>query len=318
MATKVVNVSTITRDEWLEYRRNGIGGSDASAVMGLNPYRSRLEVYSDKLGMMPEKEDTEAMRIGRDLEEYVAQRFCEATGKKVRRNNFMWRHDTHEFMLADLDREVVGENAGLECKTTSVWNKSDFKKGEIPLVYYVQCVHYMAVKGYDRMYLGILVLGKGFYWFVIERNEKEIDALIIAEGSFWRDNVQKRVAPSADGSKSADDAVNALWGADDCNGKEIFLHDMGATIKEYASALAQIKQMQKYADGLKQSIQLVMQENGRGVSDEYSVSWLPQARKTVDTDKLSKQYPEAYNACMKTSISRIFKIKEIKKDDNNN
>lgn len=316
MSIKVVNVKDISHEEWLEYRRHGLGGSDAAAVMGLNPFRSRLELYSDKLGRIPEKEDTEAMRVGRDLEQYVADRFCEATGKKVRRNNFMWRHDEHEFMLADVDREIIGENAGLECKTTSVWNKSDFRKGEIPLVYYVQCVHYMAVRGYDRMYLAVLILGKGFYWFVIERNEREIEALITSESSFWYDNVLKGIPPSADGSKSAETAVNALWGTE-CDEEEIFLHDMADTIKEYAAALVQIKQMQKYADSLKQSIQLVMQDHGRGSSDEYSVTWLPQSRKTVDADKLRENYPEAYNACTKTSTARIFKIKEIKKDEYN-
>ena len=92
---------------------------------------------------------------------------------------------------------------------------------------------------------------------------------------------------------------------------------MADTIKEYAAALVQIKQMQKYADSLKQSIQLVMQDHGRGSSDEYSVTWLPQSRKTVDADKLRENYPEAYNACTKTSTARIFKIKEIKKDEYN-
>lgn len=75
----------MTRDEWLEDRRKSIGGSDAAAVIGLNRYRTPMEVYADKLGAFPPKEDTEAMRLGRDLEEYVAQRFCEETGKKVRR-----------------------------------------------------------------------------------------------------------------------------------------------------------------------------------------------------------------------------------------
>ena len=116
MSIKVVNVKDISHEEWLEYRRHGLGGSDAAAVMGLNPFRSRLELYSDKLGRIPEKEDTEAMRVGRDLEQYVADRFCEATGKKVRRNNFMWRHDEHEFMLADVDREIIGELCCRQCQ----------------------------------------------------------------------------------------------------------------------------------------------------------------------------------------------------------
>ena len=75
MAKKLCCTKDMSREEWLEWRRGGIGGSDAATIVGLNPYRSRLELYADKLGMMPEKEDSEAMRIGRDLEEYVASRW---------------------------------------------------------------------------------------------------------------------------------------------------------------------------------------------------------------------------------------------------
>ena len=123
----------ISHEEWLELRRTGIGGSDSSTVCGLNPYSSLIALWADKTGRMPPKEDNEAMRIGRDLEEYVAKRFAEATGKKVRRRNAIFQHDTYDFITANIDREIVGENAGLECKTTSVLNKSDFEGGQIPL-----------------------------------------------------------------------------------------------------------------------------------------------------------------------------------------
>ena len=117
---KVVCVKDITHDEWLALRRTGIGGSDAATVVGLNPYSSPYYLFCDKRGELAEKADTEAMRQGRDLEQYVADRWMERTGKKCKRNNYMWRSTKWPFMLADIDREVVGENAGLECKTTSV------------------------------------------------------------------------------------------------------------------------------------------------------------------------------------------------------
>lgn len=187
--------------EWLEQRRNGIGGSDAAVIVGLNPYRSRLELYADKLGLMPEREDSEAMRIGRDLEAYVADRWAEATGKKYRRTNFMYCHDRYDFIRANVDREVIGEKAGLECKTTSVYNKSDFENGEIPLTYYCQCQHYMAVMGYDRMYLAVLALGKAFYHFVIDRSEEEINALLENEVEFWKQHVENGIPPEPDGQR---------------------------------------------------------------------------------------------------------------------
>jgi putative phage-type endonuclease len=147
-------------EEWLEIRKKYIGGSDAAAVVGLNSFSSPYTVWADKLGKLPPKEDNEAMRLGRDLEDYVAKRFTEQTGKKVRRKNFILWNSDYPFAHANVDRLIVGENAGLECKTTSVLNLKSFKNGEFPANYYVQCMHYMAVTGYKNGILLFLFLVK--------------------------------------------------------------------------------------------------------------------------------------------------------------
>ena len=90
---KKISTVSMTREEWLNARRKGIGGSDAAAIMGANPYASPLSVYLDKLGLAQEKEITEAMRQGTDLEDYVAKRFSEATGKKVRNRGITMAHN---------------------------------------------------------------------------------------------------------------------------------------------------------------------------------------------------------------------------------
>ena len=72
----------MTHEEWLQARKSGIGGSDAGAICGLNPYTSPLAVYQDKVSETVEEKDNEAMRQGRDLEDYVARRFMEETGKR--------------------------------------------------------------------------------------------------------------------------------------------------------------------------------------------------------------------------------------------
>ena len=114
---ETIPTAGMAREEWLRLRKNGIGGSDAGAVCGLNPYSSPMNVYRDKTTDETDDTDSESMRQGRDLEDYVAQRFTEATGLKVRRSNKMYRSVEYPFMLADVDRLVVGEDAGLECKT---------------------------------------------------------------------------------------------------------------------------------------------------------------------------------------------------------
>ena len=86
MLTKIPTLN-MTHEEWLQRRKTGIGGSDAGAICGLNPYVSPMGVYLDKISTETTDLDNEAMRQGRDLEEYVARRFIEATGLKVRRSN---------------------------------------------------------------------------------------------------------------------------------------------------------------------------------------------------------------------------------------
>lgn len=114
-----ISLAGVSNQEWLRLRKSGIGGSDVGAICGVNPYSSAMKVFRDKISTEVEELDNEAIRIGHDLEDYVARRFMEATGLKVRKSNFMYRSMEYPFMIADVDRLVVGEDAGLECKTAS-------------------------------------------------------------------------------------------------------------------------------------------------------------------------------------------------------
>lgn len=142
---KTISTMGMEHEEWLRLRKGGIGGSDAGAVCGLNLYRSPMAVYWEKTTDTLDLSDNEAMRQGRDLENYVAQRFTEETGKKVRRSNKMYWSEEHPFMYADVDRLLVGEDAGLECKTVSAYNAGKWENGAIPMHYLMQCIHYMVV-----------------------------------------------------------------------------------------------------------------------------------------------------------------------------
>lgn len=106
----------MSHSAWLEARRAGIGGSDAAAILGASPWATPLSVWADKQGLTAEKPDTIAMRFGRDAEEIVARWFAEDTGKTVARCNAILQHPEHPFMLANIDRQIRGERAGLECK----------------------------------------------------------------------------------------------------------------------------------------------------------------------------------------------------------
>ena len=92
---RLVSTLNLSKEDWLRYRKCGITGTDAGAILGLNPYRSAFQVYHDKISDTIENIDNEAMRQGRDLEDYVAQRFSEETGFKVRRANAIYQSEKH-------------------------------------------------------------------------------------------------------------------------------------------------------------------------------------------------------------------------------
>jgi len=165
----IEKISTLgmSREAWLLERRKSIGGSDAGAILGLNPYRSPYALWAEKTGRLPEQEDTEAMRQGRDLEAYVADRFSEKSGKRVERYNYLLRSSDAPHLHANIDRRVIGEKSGLECKTASALNMKSYIGGQFPESYYVQCVAYLAVTGWERWYLAALVLNKAFFIYQI-------------------------------------------------------------------------------------------------------------------------------------------------------
>ena len=295
----------LTREKWLEIRKLGIGGSDAGAICGLNPFSTPFTVYGEKLGILPPKEETEAMRIGNDLEEYIAKRFTEKTGKKVKNCNYVLQHAKHDFILGDVDRLVVGENAGLECKSTNAFNKTNFEKADIPTHWYTQCVHYMAVTGAERWYLAVLVLGVGFYDFVIERNEEEIKALEDIESEFWNNNVLQCIEPSPDGREPTTEVIKSLYTAN--QGESVDLLPYRELLAKYCELGAKIKDLEQEQELIKQEIQIYMANATDGYAEGYKVTWREQERKTLDTKRLAQDYPDLYNAYLKVGKSRPFK-----------
>jgi len=308
----MTEISTVnmTHDDWLEHRRSSIGGSDASTVVGLNPYSSLYELWADKRGLLPPKEENEAMRIGHDLEEYVAKRFCEATGKRVRRKNAIIYESEFPFAHANVDRLIVGEDAGLECKTTSILNLKRFRDGEYPPTYYVQCQHYMMVTGKSKWYLAVLILGREFKWFEIARNDEDIEALAAAECEFW-ELVQSGKEPPVDGSRSCSDTLTVIW-ADSCH-DTIDISAYRAELVRRESLTAKIKELEAERNAIDNELKAFMGEAEAGETEGYKVSWKAQTRRTFDSKRFAADNPDMeLSDYYKETTSRIFKIREDK------
>ena len=304
-----ISTKDMPHEEWLDHRRQRIGGSDASAILGMNKWCSPYTVWADKLGKLPPKEDSEAMRLGRDLEEYVAKRFTEATGKKVRRENNILINPDIPFAHANVDRMIIGEDAGLECKTTSVMNLKRFKNGEYPENYYAQCVHYLMVTGCERWYLGVLILGVDFKWFVIERDEDEIEALRKSEEEFW-EYVKSQQPPMADGSKSTSDTLGKVY--PESNGESISLMAYENDLQQYSTLTDAIEGLTAQKDELANRIKAYMGDASKGESGKFKVSWASQVRSTFDRKRFEADNPDVdLSAYYKQTNSRPFKVSVI-------
>lgn len=299
-----------TREEWLYDRLKGIGGSDVGAVLGLNKYKSAYTLWAEKCGLLQdEEEDNEAMRVGRDLEQYVADRFTEATGKKIRKSGFSFQSEKHPFMLANVDRLIVGEKAGLECKTASALTRCDFENGDIPPSYYCQCMHYMAVTGFEKWYIAVLVMGKGFFWYEINRNEEEIEALIKAEGDFW-EMVKQGNAPDVDGSESTKNTLNTRWQSQvkSC----VLGHEAEDSVKELISIKKRIKALKELQVSYENSIKAEMEDAEAAELENVMIKWKTSKSMTFDRDKFKKENPELFKQYLKESTQRKFYVKEKK------
>lgn len=311
MYKNLIKISTkeMAHDEWLEHRQKSIGGSDASAILGMNTYCSPYTVWADKVGKLPPKDDNEAMRLGRDLEEYVAKRFTEETGKKVRKENNIIINPDFPFAHANVDRMVIGEDAGLECKTTSVMNLKRFRNGEYPENYYCQAMHYLMVTGAKRWYLAVLILGAGFKVFVIERDEGEIKALAKSEEAFW-EYVKNNTPPQTDGSESTNETLAAIYPESNENTVNLFAYE--DSLKQYIAIGKQIDELKKLKEQMANNVKAFMGEAGRGESNNFKVSWSSSLRSTFDHKKFASDNPNLdLTQYYKSSTTRTFRVSEI-------
>ena len=295
MAKLIMTVAEMADEKkWLDARREGIGGSDASVIVGLNRWKSPFQLWLEKTGKAEPEDlsDNEYVYWGKVLEEAVANRFCELTGKKVQRRGLL-QMDDYPYIRASVDRMVIGENAGLECKTCNGFAAKEWEDDEVPTAYYVQCQHYMMVTGCERWYIAVLIGGNHFVWKEIPRNDNEIDLLLQAEIDFWH-KVDAGIMPEVDGSESCKDALAAEFRGG--NAEPLTLPDAATVIIERIRALDDAKKnTEEDLEHHKNQLRRLMGDYELGYAGDYKVTWKTQAgRTTVDSKALKAKEPAIY------------------------
>ena len=303
-----IPLTGVNNTEWLRLRKTGIGGSDAGAICGVNPYSSAMKVFQDKTSETVEEQDNEAIRIGHDLEDYVAQRFVEATGLKVRKSNFMYRSVEHPFMIADVDRLIVGEDAGLECKTASAYHADKWADGNIPLHYIMQCYHYMAVTGKHTWYIAVVILGREFTYRKLGWDDRLINRLTEMEKEFWEKHVLQGIIPPPDGSRACDEVLEQYFHTARKESR-IKLVGFDEKLRRREEILGFISELQEEQKQIEQEVKLFMGDNESASSERYRVSWGNVDSIRLDTKRIKTERPEIYSDYAKISHSRRFEVK---------
>ena len=313
-AIRLASTVGLSREAWLDIRQQGIGSSDAAVAVGLSPYKSALSLWLEKTGRKQPEDlsSKEAVLWGTVLEPVLASVYAERTGRKVRRVNAVLQHPEFPYLLANLDREVVGlpEGTGiLEIKTASYHSAPQWEEG-VPVAYQCQVLHQLAVTGLAWADVAVLIGGQDFRIYRIERDDDKIADLIERESQFWA-CVQDNRQPEPDGSDAAGKALLSLFPAD--NGQTLDLSESPEYNQLFAELLnlrEQKEVTERKESEIKQRIQVALGTCTAALFQQGKVTWRKaKDRLVADVDKISQEHPELIQQyCKPVPGSRRFTI----------
>lgn len=323
-------LSTVRQEDdeqaWLMARTHGIGGSDVGAICGVNNWSSAKQIYFRKTGMyqdetQPSAAAQERMHFGHVLEPVVADEFVahnpEYTCVEA---DCTFKNNTDTYLLANVDRFVCDADGNivgiLECKTANEAMNDEWNAGEVPISYYYQVQHYMHVTGIHRAWIACLVGGNKFYIYDLFYDDYLYSMEILPKlSAFWFENVLKLQEPAPMSADS--DFYDQLFKPSNVVGEKVDLVDTKYDeIGDQILALkVEIKERQNKVNELQAIIKSALGNNFRGYSSSYEFTWSPRTRTGVDSNKLRTEFPDVYDACLKTTEYRQMGIKRVATDE---
>ena len=310
MAVTLTSTEDLPYDEWLDWRKKGIGGSDVSVVCGINQYQSPVELWMEKTNQLPHQEAGEAAYWGTQLEALVRSEFTKRTGLEVMPVKQLLQSEEHPFMLANLDgvcEHPIYGSCIFEAKTASAY-KAENWNDRIPDEYMLQIQHYMAVTGYQGTYIAVLIGGNTFKWKFVERDEELIAMLIRLEGDFWN-HVQTMTPPPLDGSEASAKFLSERF-PDSVPSSRIDLpKDANALIVQYDNACEELKRLTERKQEAENQLKQMLGENETGVAGDRIITWKNISQERLDSKTLKSEHPTLYKKYVNQVSYRRFAIK---------
>lgn len=294
--------------DWLAARQGKIGGSTVAALLGLDRYKTPLQVYYDLTGQSGAREENKYTIAGHKLEKIVVEYFSEATGAMIvsgSEADVTYIHPDYDYLIGSPDREYVasdGRDAILECKTTQYEVDT---AGELFQKWYCQLQWYLMLTGYPSGAVAWLSRGVDFGYRSFDANPQVQDALLQTAVDFWEKHIVPRVEPEP---ATVADLLKRYRRATGLEGE--CDETLYRTIQELKETRRKLKEEQEKADALEEYVKLAI-----GANEVMSYQGVPIAsfrfseRGTVDARLLRERYPEVYEAVLRRSVTRTLRLK---------
>jgi putative phage-type endonuclease len=309
-AIVLASTENMPYEDWLEHRKEGIGGSDASVVCGISRYKSPVELWMEKTDQLPYQEAGEAAYWGTLLESLVRSEFTKRTGIKVIHASQLLQSVEHPFMLANLDGICEHPDYGpciFEAKTASAYKAGEWEDA-IPDEYQLQIQHYMGVTGYRGAYIAVLIGGNSFRWKFVERDEELITMLIQLESDFWT-HVQDATPPPLDGSDASARFLSQRFPSS-VPKSQIELPDTAAELlSQYDAACEQLTAATEQKQEAENLLKQMLGENEMGTADGHIVTWKSVTQERLDSKTLKAEHPTLCQKYTNKTSYRRFTVK---------
>lgn len=293
-----------TQEERMQY----IGGSDIAAIMGQSRWKTPYRLWAEKTGKieMPDLSGRESVEMGNRLEQFVAEIFSEKTGKTVRRAPKMYRHPQYPFLVANIDRLIVGGDELLECKTCSAYKLEEWEN-KIPREYVLQVIWYLGITGRKRGWIACLIGGQKFDYKPIDFDQELFDMMLDKALKFW-ELVQKKVPPLI--LPEDDETLAELYPTH--TEDLIELQEMNERVAYLQEIKMHIEEMNKEKREIETELKTLIADKAGVVTDTYKVTWKTQITRRIDTDLLKTEQPELAQKYIKESTYRVMRITKNK------
>ena len=311
-ANVLMSTENLSYEDWLEARKQGIGGSDASVVCGISRYKSPVELWMEKTGQLPSQEAGEAAYWGNLLESLVRKEFTKRTGIEVTKPSAIYQSQEHPFMLANVDGLCEDDTHGpciFEAKTASAYKAGEWEDA-IPDEYMIQIQHYMAVTGCQGAYIAVLIGGNSFRWKFVDRDEELMHMLIFLEEDFWK-HVEKGVPPVLDGSEASAKFLAERF-PDSVPQSEIALPDKAAELlQQYDLSCEVLKLATEQKQEAENQLKQMLGDHETGTSGNRVITWKSISQERLDSKTLKAEHPALFKKYATQTSYRRFTVKSL-------